>query len=375
MIENDQSIAVRRQDWHKSLTRIQSEPLMYCPSFPEVAQRWNDWWRFKSNRPLVIAQVAKTSSIRWDKAFDLLEQSEEWIRVRRRQVEQTHYVGEALPFVRVDIGPVAMGAFMGAPLHFALTEQTSWQSPVIESWDNTIRLEVNPSNAWLRKVLSLMEKLAEDARGEYLVCLPDLTGAIDALANMRTTQKLCFDLYEHREDVLLAGAQAVDAWETVFSRMYDLVLGLGVGITQWVSCWADSPFTVPTCDFNALIGPEDFKDVCMPSLKEQARRAGLCVFHLDGPDAARHAETLAEDPDITAVQYTPGAATPSALSMLPMLRMFQQHKVPLFIGCPLDEVKQLAQELDPRGVAIRVSGLSAPEQADTLIDWREQAFT
>lgn len=146
------------------------------------------------------------------------------------------------------------------------------------------------------------------------------------------------------------------------------------GITQWVSCWADSPFTVPTCDFNALIGLEDFREVCMPSLTEQARRAGLCVFHLDGPEAVHHAQALAEDPDITAVQYTPGASTSSALSMLPMFGMFQQHRVSLFIECPLTEVKQLAQELDPRGVAIRTSELRTPEQADALIEWRNEVF-
>jgi hypothetical protein len=156
--------------------------------------------------------------------------------------------------------------------------------------------------------------------------------------------------------------------------MYDLALGQGAGVTQWVSCWADAPFTVPTCDFNALIGPDDFKAVCMPSLKEQARRAGLCVIHLDGPEAARHAATLAEDPDMTAVQYTPGAGTPSALAKLPMFRMFQKHKRPLFIECPADEVKQLAQALDPRGCVLRVSGLASRQQAEALIQWRNDTF-
>jgi hypothetical protein len=235
-------------------------------------------------------------------------------------------------------------------------------------------LKANPVNPWLQRVLLLLEKVAEDARGKYLVCLPDLTGAIDALANMRGTQKLCFDLHERREDILTAAKQAVDAWEAVYCQMYDIVLSSGTGITQWVSCWADAPFTVPTCDFSALIGPEDFSKVCMPSLKEQARRAGLCVFHLDGPDAARHAAWLAEDPDITAVQYTPGAGTPSALSMLPMFRMFQRHRVPLFIESPLEEVKQLVGELDPRGVAIRTGGWDSTEQAEALIEWRDDVF-
>jgi hypothetical protein len=98
------------------------------------------------------------------------------------------------------------------------------------------------------------------------------------------------------------------------------------------------------------------------------------VFHLDGPDAARHAEALAQVPEITAVQYTPGAGTPSAMSVLPMLRMFQQHEVPLFIDCPLDEVKQLAQELDPAGVAIRTSGFVDPQEAASLVAWRDKTF-
>jgi len=112
----------------------------------------------------------------------------------------------------------------------------------------------------------------------------------------------------------------------------------------------------------------------MPSLKEQARRAGLCVIHLDGPDAARHAESLAKDPDITAVQYTPGAGTPSALAKLELFKMIQQHGTPLFIECPVSEVRQLAQKLDPTGVAIRVLDLRSTEEADELVAWRDKVF-
>lgn len=372
---NMKHIAARRQVWQEQLGQIQGAGLKFCPSFPEVARRWNEWWQFRGNTPLIVAQVGQTRDIRWDKAFDLLDQPDAWVRLRRKQVEQTRLFGEALPAVRVDIGPVAMGAFMGAPVHFAGAEQTAWQTPVIDSWEHAKPLTVDPDNAWLRKVQLLTQALSEDARGEYLVCLPDLTGAIDAIANMRGAQDLCFDLHEHREAVLAAAAQAVDAWEQVYCQLYDTILGCGAGPIQWVTCWADRPVTVPTCDFNALIGPDDFRDVCLPSLAEQARRAGLCVLHLDGPDAARHAETLAADPDITAIQYTPGAGTPSALAKLPMFRMFQKHQVPLFIECPLAEARQLLQELDPRGCAIRISGLESPGQAEDLIQWRDRAFT
>jgi len=374
MPESPQLIAAHRESWQESLSAIQSEPLTYCPEFPKITRKWNDWWAGKSEQPLIVVQVAKTDKIRWDKAFDLLEQPEEWLRVRRKQVEETYNAGEAIPSVRVDVGPVALAAFMGAPLHFAHEEQTTWQDPVIESWEDENPMRVDPDGRWLKQTLLLMERLAEDARGNYLVCLPDLTGAIDAIANMRTPAKLCFDLYENREAVLAASLRSVHAWETVFARMYDLVINKGAGPIQWVTSWSDSPYTLPTCDFNALIGPRDFDEVCMPSLKEQARRAGLCVIHLDGPDAARHAESLAKDPDITAVQYTPGAGTPSALAKLELFKMIQQHGTPLFIECPVSEVRQLAQKLDPTGVAIRVLDLRSTEEADELVAWRDKVF-
>lgn len=368
------SIHTHRASWEVALRRIQQSPLLHCPSFPEVAARWNRWWSFEADCPLMIAQAPKTHAIRWDKAFDLLATPEEWLNVRRRQVEATHHAGESLPFVRADIGPVALAAFLGAPLHFAVTEGTVWQSPTIESWSPLPRFTLEPHNRWLSMVLALLHRIAEDARGRYLVCLPDLTGAVDVLANLRTPERLCLDLFGQREAITAAADQVVDAWETVFCRMYNLVLGMGAGITQWVSCWADAPFTVPTCDFNALIGPADFNEICLPSLTDQARRAGRCALHLDGPDAARHGKALAETPDITAVQYTPGAGTPSALAMLPLFRMFQEHKTPLFIETPQEEAKQLAMALDTRGTAIRVSGLNTPAEADALIEWRDKTF-
>lgn len=363
-----------RQRWTRVLQDIRSTPLEYCPDFPAIAERWTKWWQCEGDRPLLVAATAKHPDVPGGKWLDLIDQPRAWLAAQRQALDNLHCVGDFIPFIRADLGPVAMAAFLGAPLHLAPREQTSWQDPIIDSWDTPPEIAVDPDNEWLQKALALMEVTAQDAAGRYLVCTPDLTGAIDALVNMRTPEKLAMDLYDHRDDVLQAAAHAVDGWEFVFSEMYDRVLGQGAGITQWINCWADGPFTVPTCDFNALIGREDFRDVCMPSLTEQARRAGLCVFHLDGPDAARHAETMARDPDITAIEYVPGAATPSALAKLPMFKMFQEHRVPLFLEVQKEEVQSIIDALDPRGLAVRVHGLDTPGEADALFAWVLRRF-
>ncbi len=367
-------ITERIGDWQTALAALKQEPLAACSHFPAVAEQWEAWWQRENRKPLVMAQVMRSATIRLDKAFDLIAAPEAWLGVRRRQLAETVFFGEALPFIRVDIGPVATAAFLGAPLHLAQEENTSWQDPIIDSWENPPDLVFDPQQPVCRTVAKLVQYVAADARGNYLVGLPDLTGAMDVLSNLRTPEKLCLDLFEYRAAVMAAADRVVDVWECCFSQLYDQILAAGAIPVQWISCWSDGPYTVPTCDFNALIGPRDFQEVCMPSLKAQARRAGRCCFHLDGPDAARHAEILARDEDITAIQYTPGAGTPSALAKLPLFQMLQEAQVPLFIECPAVEVKELATALDPRGVAIRAHGVESPAQGTDLVAWRDAQF-
>jgi hypothetical protein len=352
--------------WRDGLKAIASKPLVFCPDFPALARRWEAWWAFESPRPLLIASVAGRSDIRHDKAFDLLEQPDAWLAVRRTQMEATCFAADTPPSIRVDLGPVATAAYLGAPLLFAAKENTSWQTPIIEEWSDTAVPDLDPRNRWLQATLALMAATARDASGRYLVCLPDLSGAFDILANLRGTERLLMDLHDQPDAVRRGVDRAVDAWEQVFASSYETILGEGAGVTSWVQPWSDRPYTVPTCDFNFMIGPEMFREQVMPSLAEQARRAGRSLFHLDGPGAARHAVALAEEPAITAVQFTPGAGTPSALAWLDMFCMLQEARKPLAVFCPCEEVRELAARLDPRGLALMPEGIRSPEHLQEL---------
>ena len=134
----------KRAGWTRTLKHIRSRPLSLCPDFPDIARRFNRWWNFDADRPLFLAAAAKTPDIRWDKAFDLLDRPEDWLQVRRAQLEALHVAGDWLPSIRIDIGPVAMAAFLGAPLHLAHREQTSWQDPVISDWSRLPPLAALP---------------------------------------------------------------------------------------------------------------------------------------------------------------------------------------------------------------------------------------
>ena len=106
----------------------------------------------------------------------------------------------------------------------------------------------------------------------------------------------------------------------------------------------------------------------MPSLHEQASRAGRCLFHLDGPAAARHADILAADPAITAIQYVPGAATPSALAKVALLRRIQKAGKPVWVYCLAREVEELCDRLDPRGVVLAPHDTRTPQEVAEIME-------
>ena len=276
--------------------------------FPDIAARWERWWQFAAERPLLHAVAATGPGIYRGKAFHLIDHPGHWLETQRLQLANTHYVADALPRIRADIGPVAIAAFLGAPLSLSEAEQTAWQEAVIADWEHAPELRFDPDNPWFKRVVGLLAMIADDARGRYLVCTPDLTGAIDTLVNLRGPDRMCLDLFDHREAVMAAAMKIMAAWEPIYATVMDTVLDRGAGITQWLDCWSNRPFTIPTCDFNALLGKKDFAEVCLPSLVKQAEIAGRLLFHLDGPQAARTHRPWARRPGSRRCNTRPGRA-------------------------------------------------------------------
>jgi hypothetical protein len=358
-------IEPNRDQWSSVLYEIARRPLGRCPDFPAIARRWEQWWNFEADRPLLSVAASKGPGAPAGKGLSLLEQPEAWLSMRKAQLDNRYHVAETVPEIRVDLGPLAVATFLGTPTTYSDAENTSWQTPTIRNWDGQAIGTIDRENRWWQAMMKLVEITAADAAGDYLVTLPDLGGSIDTLANMRGPENLLMDLYDHPREVLDAADRITDAWEEAFAEIYSRITAAGAGATSWLRIWSDQPYTVMTCDFNFSIGPEQFRQFCLPSLADQARRAGRAVIHVDGPGAIKHIESLAAEPAISAIQYTPGAATPNPLDKIDWFRLAQQARKPLIINCPSEHVGALVDKLDPRGLAI-VSWAAGPGGADEL---------
>lgn len=358
----------QQRAWSANLRRVREADLDLCPQWPKIAARFDAWWAQACvDRPIFIGSTAHGCGPGVCKHADLVLGDEmTWFEARKADMLALHRVGDALPNLRVDFGPVLLGGLLGGRMEFE--PHTSWTHPLIDDdWSNAPDGSITDNQGLWRQLRNLMELVAADAAGRYLVCTPDLGGSADVLLNLRGSAELCFDVVERPQIVKRTIDAIYPAWRRAFALLYDVASAYGAGLIHWLEIWSSQPYMIPACDFNYMIGPALFNEVCLPDIARQVATVGRGVFHLDGPGATRHIDALLEVQEMQAIQFVPGSGAPSLRPWLDMLRKIQDRGRSLIIATSPDEVMDLCDALRPEGLAFMVQG-TPPRQLDQLYE-------
>jgi hypothetical protein len=354
------------EQWTETLTALAAQPLEFCEDFPAIAQRLEAWWQQELvDRPVFLAQANTRPDRPITRRLELMDDAEAWLAAKLQDMQHLHRVGDALPHVRVDFGPVLLGSLLGGTRE--VRSDTSWTHAFIDDdWSNAPDWTIPDDHPDWLLLQKLTKLVAQDAAGRYVLCTPDLGASADVLLNLRGSAQLCMDVVMRPETVQAAIDAIYKSWRQAFASLYANAVEYGAGVIHWLGLWSSRPHTVPACDFNALIGPAHFEQLFLPEIARQAETVGRAIFHLDGPDAARHIDALLDVPHIQAIQFTPGAGSPSALQWLDMLRKIQDRGRSLLIFTPAEEVIELTRSLRPEGLAILIECPPAPDDLDAL---------
>ena len=352
--------------WKQALGAVASEPLEYCPEFPQIATRW-EAWRLQAmvDRPLLLGAANSDPSRPITRRLELLHDPDAWFEAKTKDMLQLHRVGEALPQIRTDFGPVFLGPLFGGRLEIGAN--TSWTHAFIDdAWSNAPDWTISAANPWWKLFQELTERVARDAAGRYVLCTPDFGGSADVLLNLRTAENLCMDLVV-QPDIVQRSIDAIyPAWWDTFMEVYRTAIPAGTGVVHWLGVWANAPYLIPACDFCCMISPDSFRELCLPDIERQASTLDRAVFHLDGPEAARQIDALLEVPAIQAIQFTPGEGSPSTLRWMDMFKKIQASGRSLLIICPPDEVLTLCDALAPEGLAFLLDAPGSVADLDAL---------
>jgi hypothetical protein len=285
----------------------------------------------------------------------------------KRNLANTAFCGEAFPVIfPVSISMVAItAAYLGSPLAFVNTN-TTWSQPTIDDWQTRPAFHFDPANKWWQISQRLLNAGVEQADG-YYVGVPDLNGPTEILALLRGTERLAIDFYDHPAQIVPALQEINQAWYDAW-RSADAIARRAGGHFFWMGIWSDRPATDLQSDFSCMIAPQMFDAYFLPFLAEQTEMVERTIYHLDGPGAVKHLDSLLDLPDLDGIQWVPGAGAAPAIAWIDLLKRIQDAGKLVYAYCEAGEVELLLRELRPEGLMLIVSGCETVQGAQALLE-------
>lgn len=283
-----------------------------------------------------------------------------------------HHGGEALPIASAYMGPGVVAAFIGAD--YTLRPETVWfgREPVLKTWEERKPLGLIEDHELWRAALRMTAYYSERAPGRHLVGMTDLGGAFDIAVSLRGTQELIFDLVDRPEDVEKLVEEIDDVWFRCFDELYAIMAGRTGGMSAWIPLYLEGRWYPLQCDFCANLSPRLFDDHVRPSLEREAARLDRAIYHLDGPDALKFADSILDIERIDGIQWVPGdtgvpESSPAHDAWFPLYEKIQKKgKCLVLMDVKPEEIEKLLSRVSSKGLFI-TTRCDSQEEAEELV--------
>ena len=348
-------------------------PIDHVPDWEMRLARQDAFWQCEIiDRPVVLMTLAKPNP---DYPFPA---EKSWASLRERWMDAQYvaegalasamnaeYLGDALPIACPNLGPEVFSAFFGTEMEYG--ESTSWSIPNLLDWADVDALRFSEDNVYWRKLLEITDACLAVGAGKFYTGVTDLHPGADAVTAFRDPERLNIDMIEHVDEVKALLRRVTDAYFHVYDFYYDKLKAAGQAITAWPGISSTRKWYVPSNDFSCMISKRMFDDVFLPGIAEECRHMEANIYHLDGPGALQHLDSLLSIPELNAIQWVIGAGNGRCSDWLDLYRKCQAAGKGLQLYLGLDELDLFMEELRPEGLWISVGGVKSREQADEVL--------
>lgn len=267
------------------------------------------------------------------------------------EAEGTYWGGESIPSFFPNTGPTTMGQFLGCEVVYH--ETTTWKRPFVEDWDRDFPKAVfDPRNENWQDVLRLTRAGLEVAPGKFMLGVTDLGGFSDVVSAARGPERLCMDLLDCPEKIVRLRGPITEIWKRMFDQLHGMISKKLEGCIGWMGVWAPGATFHPQDDFSCMISDAMFREIFLPPLLEQFAHIDWNLYHLDGPNALQHLDTLLAVEDIEAIQWVHGAGHKPMTKWIWLLKKIQQSGKRIIVYCEPEEVERIMRELSSKGMLL-----------------------
>jgi len=291
------------------------------------------------------------------------------------QMHNCVYYADTMPIAFPNMGPEIFSAWCGCPYNFG--EVTTWSEPCIEDWEKDYdKAVLNMEHPLFKLLEDFTYKLLEAGKGHFITGLTDFHPGGDHLAALRDPANLAVDLVENPEWVKRKLKDSQKEYFKVYDHFYNILKSYDIPITTWTPLIADKKYYVPSNDFSCMISEKMFQEFFLEGIIEECRFYDKSIYHLDGPGALRHLDSILSIKELNAVQWVPGAGRESFEKWIHVYRKIQAAgKAIQIMGFNLSDLDLLFENLKPEGVWLSgIGGVRTMEEADYALkrisDWK-----
>ena len=123
-----------------------------------------------------------------------------------------------------------------------------------------------------------------------------------------------------------------------------------------------------TAKVHARCWKKMFDEYFLPFIAEQTEMVERTIYHLDGPGAVRHLDSLLDLPHLDGIQWVPGAGAAPAVEWIPLLKRIQEAGKLVYVYCDKSHVQKLLSELKPEGLMLVAEGCESVDEAQQLLE-------
>ena len=352
--------------------------LEFKPDCDRACQMWQAFWNGDDlPRPLVSIVIPKKGikSVSLPSYTACLREDVDKVIERVIAWGASHdFIGEAIPFYRINVGCI-MSAMVGAKqvIH-PDSPDTVWSVPCLEDWDK-FEIKFNPDEPYFKMTIDLIRRFRQQCDNKLLVVRPGLISGLDILSALRGTEKLLMDLTMIPDRV----KKALDDVDTVYQKILETLLKeqgvdvLGGDVTRHQMYYPGS-IGVAQSDISCMVSPQMYEDFVTPWLKKELSPLDAATYHLDGPGAIHHLETICEIDGVDSIQWQPGAGeamTQDWTNLYKQIDSFDKKQVLGGGGVIVEDheyIKKLCQELNWKNLFFVTTAASKSEAESFLYE-------
>ena len=343
----------------------------------DVRESASIWWAGQLVRPLISVRLEGRDPGRTKPETPLLGQSnchdfsippDRIIDRIDYELSATHFLGDAFPCFNMHcFGPGIAAGFLGATVDNS--SGGVWFHPPERKPIGDIRFEFNPDNPWFRRICAIYQAGMNRWQGQVLMTMTDLGGILDILSTFRPGEELLLDLLDEPEEVKRLVREAHEAWHQYYLALNEVLQPVNPGYSDWSLIYSEVPCYILQSDFSYMIGVDMFEEFVLPELAASCRRLPRSFYHLDGKGQIPHLDSLLRIPELSGVQWIPGAGAPDCRHWPEIYGKIAAANKRIQLVGGFDVLDEVIRQLGSgRGICINIFGNDSVSEMRRILD-------